>query len=207
MPSKVAGIGNEAVEDATGRGWDGWLTELDSRGAEEMDHVEIVAELETLGVESGWWRQTIANGYEVERGMRERGETADAGFQVGVQRTIRVEREALWDLLLSPEGRALWLGECAGFEADPGSSYETHDGTTGEVRTVRAGERLRMIWQPADRDEPTTLQLTLACPRNDASKTTLRVHHEKLADGEEREAMRERWRAALDRVEAATTGE
>ena len=203
MPSKVAGIGTRAVEDATGLGWDGWLAELDDRGAEELDHGEIVAELEALDVESGWWRQAIANGYEVERGLREEGETLDAGFQVGVQRTIRVEPAALWELLLSPEGRALWLGESEAFDAEPGANYETADGTTGEVRTVKPGERLRMTWQPADRDAPTTLQLTLSCPRNDASKTTLGVHHEKLADGEEREAMRAVWRDALDRIEAS----
>lgn len=206
MPPKVGGIGDEAVEDATGHRWNHWLGELDDRGAAEMAHGEIVAALEDLGVDSGWWRQAIANGYEVERGLREEGETLDAGYQVGVQRTMKVEQGRLWDLLCSPEGRAMWLGETDGFDAEPGATYETADGTTGEVRTVKAGERLRMTWQPAARADPTTLQLTLACPRNDDSKTTLRVHHEKLADGDEREAMREHWRAVLDRIEATATG-
>lgn len=202
MPEKLVGISNDAVEDATGHGWDHWLSALDARDGEECTHKELVAALDDLGVESAWWRQTIANGYEVERGMREVGETADAGYQVGVQRTIRVERGALWDRLLSADGRSRWLGETAEFDAAPGADYETADGTVGEVRTVSEGERLRMTWQPAGRGEPTTLQLTLSCPRNDDSKTTLRVHHEKLAGADEREAMREHWRGVLDRIEA-----
>lgn len=206
MPSKVAGIGSDAVEDATGHDWDHWLAELDGRDGEESTHRELVAALADLGVESGWWRQAIANGYEVERGLRETGETLDAGFQIGVQRTVQVEQPALWEWMLSPEGRSVWLGEVEAFEAEPGSPFETVDGTTGEVRTVKSGERLRMTWQPAGREEPTTLQLTLSCPRNDASKTTLRVHQEKLADGAEREAMREHWRGVLDGIEASVTG-
>ena len=203
MPSKVAGISDGAVGDATGHGWDHWLSALDARDGEECSHKELVAALSDLGVESAWWRQTIANGYEVERGMREVGETADAGYQVGVQRTIHVEQGALWNGLLSAEGRSRWLGDdgADAFEAEPGTVYETADGTVGEVRTVSEGERLRMTWQPAGRDEPTTLQLTLSCPRNDDSKTTLRVHHEKLAGADEREAMREHWRGVLDRIE------
>lgn len=202
MPADVS---DEAVESATGHGWDHWFDLLDDRDAETLDHPGIVAELEAAGVESGWWRQTVANAYEVERGRREVGETLDAGYQVGVQRTVRVGQDRLWELLLAGEGLATWLGDVEGFAAEPGLVYETADGTTGEVRTVKRGARLRMTWQPAGRDAPTTLQLTLSCPRNDESKTTLRVHHEKLAGTEEREAMREHWRAVLDEVEALVT--
>ena len=205
MPDEVVGISSEAVEDATGHGWDHWLAELDERDGVDPTHEQLVAGLEELGVESAWWRQMLANGYEVERGMREVGETADAGYQVGVQRTVRVEQGALWERLLSPSGLAVWLGgvDTEGFEAEPGATYEPADCTVGEVRTVSEGERLRMTWQPAGRDEPTTLQLTLSCPRNDDSKTTLRVHHEKLADADEREAMGAHWRDVLDRIEAS----
>lgn len=136
MPERVAGVSKAAVEDATGYGWDDWLAELDDRDAREMTHEGIVAQLEDLGVDSSWYRQTIANGYELERGLWEKGETTDAGFQVGVQRTLRIGREALWELLLSAEGRAIRLGAVDGFDAEPGTAYETDDGTVGEVRTV-----------------------------------------------------------------------
>lgn len=151
--------------------------------------------------------RTIANGYEVERGMQEVGETADAGYQVGVQRTVYAERGAVWEHRLSAAGLGTWLGDTDDFEAEPGRDYETGDGTVGEVRTVSESERLRMTWQPAGRDEPTTPQFTLSGPRNDDSKTTHRFHHEKIADAGEREAMRAHWRVAPDRIEASVADE
>lgn len=73
---------------------------------------------------------------------------------------------------------------------------------TGEVRTVATGDRLRLTWHPEERDGPTTLQLRLTAPRNDETKTTLRFHHERLADAAEREAMRGHWRCVLDELES-----
>lgn len=204
MPSTIDRISADAVANATGRDWDAWLAALDDRGAADRDHRDIVALVADAGVENGWWQQTIATGYEQARGLRAVGETADAGFQVGVQRTLPVGQDRLWELLIDPAGREAWLGAVDAFDPAPGHAYETADGTTGEVRTVTPGERLRLTWRPPDRDGATTLQLTLTCPRNDASKTTLRFHHERLADADERAAMRERWQAAADRLEALT---
>lgn len=203
-PSRVS---DAAVAEATGRDWAAWLAWLDERGAESLDHRAIVALVADADVDNGWWQQTVAVGYERARGLREVGETADAGFQVGVQRTLPVGQDALWDVLVAPEGRAAWLGAVAAFEPTPGYRYETADGIAGEVRTVKPGERLRLTWQPSDRAGATTLQLSLACPRNDDAKTTLRFHHERLADAGEREAMRDRWRSALDRLEAIVASE
>lgn len=201
MTRSFARVSDEAVADATGRDWDAWLAALDAQGAAELDHKAVVALVRNAGVERGWWQQTVAVGYERARGLREVGETADAGFQVGVQRTLPVAQDRLWELLVAPEGLACWLETPEAFQLEPGVQYETTDGTTGDVRTVTAGERLRLTWQPATRDAPTTLQLTLACPRNDETRTTLRFHHEQLADGAEREAMRDHWRTVLDELE------
>lgn len=199
---KIAGISDEAVIDATGQPWDHWLALLDDHNGTELDHKERVAVVAEAGVESGWWQQQLAVGYEHDRGLREVGETANAGYQVGIQRTVSVPQDEHWDLLLSEAGLATWLGEIESCTIGPGASYETADGITGEIRAVSEGERLRMTWQPPNRETSTTLQLRLSCPRNGETRTTLRFHHEKLADADEREAMRERWREALDRLEA-----
>lgn len=199
--SKIAGISDDAVKNATGEPWDHWITLLDEAAGAEMDHKARVAHLKDAGVESPWWQQQLAVGYEQERDLREVGETADTGYQLGAQRTIQIPQADLWALLTEGAGREIWLGETDSFDAEPGTQFETADGTSGEIRTVSAGERLRLSWQPEGRDEPTTLQLTLSCPRNDESKTTLRVHHEKLADAAERDAMREHWQSVLDRIE------
>jgi hypothetical protein len=83
-----------AVRKATGRSWWQWEELLDGLGAAELSHGEIVALVrERGGVESGWWQQGVTVGYEKLKGKRVLGETAGSGFQVGVSRTLEVDRE------------------------------------------------------------------------------------------------------------------
>ena len=42
---------------------------------------------------------------------RPTGLTKDAGWQVGVSRTLPIDVGAAWDYLLSPAGLAHWLGD------------------------------------------------------------------------------------------------
>ena len=205
MVEKAAGIGSGAVERATGYPWDHWFAHLDERQATDLDHREIVSLLATAGVEQPWWQQQIAVGYEQERSMRAVGETAEAGFQVGCQRTIPLPQRALWNLLLSADGIATWLGPGLDIECVPGEMYETADMIQGEIRTRTEETRLRLTWQPPGWIRSSTLQLTLSCPRNSADTTTLRIHHEHLADAPTREAMRVRWQAVLDDLERMAT--
>lgn len=103
-------LSSESVREATGRGWEEWLDALDAAGAADWKHKEIVAYLEREHPETGssWWRQSITVGYEQARGKRAVGET-DAGFQVGVQRSVAVTATEAWVLITSPP--ELWLGE------------------------------------------------------------------------------------------------
>lgn len=39
------------------------------------------------------------------------GLTKDAGWQIGVTRTLPTDLDIAWDYLLSPAGLSLWLGE------------------------------------------------------------------------------------------------
>ena len=201
-------VSSESVREATGRGWEEWLEALDAAGAGAWDHKQIVAHLEREHpeVRSGWWRQSITVGYEQARGKRVVGQTADAGFQVGVQRSVAATTTEAWELITSrPE---LWLGEGASVDFDKGGRYEVPaaegaPGASGEVRVVKPGDRLRMTWQPADWPAPGTLQLTLS--RSGSGKTAIHAHLEKLPDADAREAMRTRWREALERIATAVS--
>ena len=44
------------------------------------------------------------------------GLTKDAGWQIGVRKTLPVALEDAWNLLVSEEGLSLWLGDLPGFE-------------------------------------------------------------------------------------------
>lgn len=205
MTEAPMGISDEAVADATGHDWAHWFTVLDENDATTLTHKDRVVLLADAGVESGWWQQQLAVGYERERGLREVGETADAGFQVGVQRTLPIPQDDLWTLLTSKSGLAVWLGDTGPLAIESGSRYETPEGTTGEIRTTKDHERIRLTWQPPDRPDPTTLQLTVTPAESDPSRCVLRFHHENLADTTERETLREHWRAVLDRLEHRIT--
>ena len=116
-------ISSESVREATGRGWEDWLETLDAAGAADWDHKEIVAYLgrEHGEATSSWWRQSITVGYEQARGKRVLGETADTGFQVGVQKSVAATPAEAWELIVSrPE---LWLGEGASVNFAEGERY------------------------------------------------------------------------------------
>lgn len=152
---------------------------------------------------SGWWCQSVTVEYEYARGRRIKGETKDAGFEIGVQKTIPKSVGDVWEFLISDKGLSFWLGDIKSDELriDKGGVYETKDGTRGEIRSVYPEERLRLTWQPKDREKPTTLQIYLYCPRNTPNKTSLRFHHEKLSGPAERQAMKKHWRNVLAKLE------
>ena len=133
---------------------------------------------------------------------RPTGLTRDAGWQIGVSRTLPIDLATAWERLLSPAGLALWLGEGTGPLA-AGGGYTTADGTTGEVRSLRPRDRVRLTWQPPGRETPATVQLALtAAPRG----CTVRFHTDRLASAEERERLRAHWAAVLDRIEHELLG-
>lgn len=126
------------------------------------------------------------------------GRTKDAGWQIGVSKTIEHPVDRVWTFLTSPEGRAVWLGHGVTTLEEPGHPYETADGTVGEARSFRPLDRLRLTWRPVDWDHETTVQVAVrpAGP----GRTMLRFHQERLADAEERVRQREHWRAVMASV-------
>ena len=133
-------------------------------------------------------------------GRRIVGQTADAGFQVGVQRTLPLGLDAAWRLIASPEGVRAWLGDIGDTRLEPGTRYRTGDGIEGEIRVVKPNDRVRLTWQPAGA-APSTLQIALTSAGE--GKTALRFHHERLASGDERETLRQRWQGVLAAWQAA----
>ncbi|MDQ3931607.1 MAG: SRPBCC domain-containing protein [Actinomycetota bacterium] len=200
---RLSRLSTESVREATGRGWREWLETLDVAGAADWNHKEIVAYLEREHpeVSSNWWRQSLTVGYEQARGKRVLGETADVGFQVGVQRSVAATVREAWQLITSrPE---LWLGEGASIAVVEGEQYEVPSrddahGASGEIRVVKPERRLRMTWQPEDWPTPATLQLTVS--ESGSGKTAISAHLEKLPDADTREMMRTHWRAVLERI-------
>lgn len=126
------------------------------------------------------------------------GKTKNAGWQIGVSRTVPVDRATAWGFLLGG-GLPLWLGVKT--LGAPGSAYE---GTLarGEVRSLTERVRVRLTYHPTDGSGESTVQLGF---RDARRGTTLVFHQERLAGAEERERARAHWLAVADAVEAALT--
>lgn len=105
-----------------------------------------------------------------------------------------VPSEVAWRHLFEGEGRTAWLGQVDDFEPIPGASYRCDDGTTDDVRSVRPGQRLRLLWHPSGWTQPSTLQLTVQAKDE---RCIVAIHHEHLPDESTRQVMKERWTAFL----------
>ena len=128
------------------------------------------------------------------------GLTQDVGWEVGASRTFPLTLEAAWDRMLSPAGLAIWLGEGVPLPLAKGDTYETADGTVGEIRSVRPLDRVRLTWRPADREQEATLQFAISATSTGCS---IHFHVEHLVSAEDREAVRAHLRGVLDRLGSA----
>jgi uncharacterized protein YndB with AHSA1/START domain len=125
------------------------------------------------------------------------GLTKDAGWQIGVSRTLPLPVTAVWDYLMSPGGVARWLGPGARLPARPGEPYRTDAGAEGELRSLRPYDRVRLTLGS------TVVQVTVSPAPSAAGageRTVLRFHQDHMSGAPERERRRAHWRAVMDEV-------
>ena len=121
------------------------------------------------------------------------GQTKDAGWELGLRRTVDAAPDVVWAHLTGP-GLVTWLGTVK-LPNVPKQRYETAEGTRGELRSFTRGERIRLTWQPADSDHESTLQVTL---RPAGRGTTFGFHQERLSGPEERKELLTHWHRVAD---------
>ncbi len=131
------------------------------------------------------------------------GRTRDAGWQIGVSKTIDRPVEEVWDFITSPAGVAIWLGDGVTVSPERGTGYETTAGVRGETRGYRELDRVRITWQPSDWTHDTTLQLVVSSAGE--KRARLVVHQERLADAAERERQRTHWQGVITALVTAMT--
>jgi uncharacterized protein YndB with AHSA1/START domain len=127
------------------------------------------------------------------------GKTKGQGWEIGVRRTMPIEISTAWELLMTPPGLEYWLGTGVEPPFKKGAQYMTEEHTVGEIRSFAEGSLIRLTWQPQNWNFQSTLQIRLLPA---AKGTTISIHHEKLQNTEQREAMRLHWSAVLDKLEA-----
>lgn len=178
---KAAGVSDDAVRKATGRGWKEWFDLLDAADASAMKHADIARHLHEEHDCPPWWSQQVTVGYEQARGLRQKHQKP-GGFEVGVSKTFPMplaELEAAW----TDEGRTAWLDD---------ARFSVHKHTPGKS--------LRGRW--SEEGEPDQLVGVYFWDKG-ADKSQVQVQHAKLPDAEAVERMRAWWKDALGRLETA----
>ncbi|TGV29739.1 SRPBCC domain-containing protein [Mesorhizobium sp. M00.F.Ca.ET.186.01.1.1] len=126
------------------------------------------------------------------------GQTAAAGFQIGVRRTLPVEAEPIWLFLTSPEGTKLWLGDLPPLSLAAEAAFESQQGISGQFKIVKPYQQLRLRWKKSDWEKFSTLQIRLISAKD--GKTTVSFHQENLADADMREQMKEHWESVIEQL-------
>jgi uncharacterized protein YndB with AHSA1/START domain len=186
MVTKDSGTGltsDEAVRGATGRSYDEWFGLLDRADMASRKHGEIATALtDEHGVDS-WWAQTITVGYERARGLRPPHGGRDGLFSVSASKTLDVPVERLFEAFMDSGLRERWLP----------------DGELRE-RTSQPGRTARFDWG----DGASRVNVGFY-PKGDA-RSQVAIAHERLADAEAAEEMKQHWRERLNALKALLEG-
>lgn len=130
------------------------------------------------------------------------GLTKDAGWQIGVRRTIDVPPERLWDFITSVEGLREWIGEVDLFDWAVKASYTLPDGTHVEVRAYSPHSHVRLTWHPPAYPHASAIQVRVV---SKGDRSVLAFHQEHLPDQQAREERRTFFQKVLDKIERILT--
>src|SRR5699024_752668 len=115
-----------------------------------------------------------------------------------VQKTLPINVKKLWQFIIGSNGLSIWHGNgLEELEFEKYSTYQTNNGTLGEIRSLYPHKRLQLICQLSEWTNQSTLQLHLL---HKCDRTALRFQHEKLADIHQRNQMKEHWRNILQNI-------
>lgn len=172
-----AGVSSDAVEARTGKGWTAWFKILDKAGAAKLPHKEIAKLLHDHHAVPGWWSQMITVGYEQARGLRVEHQKP-CGFEASASKTFPVPVGELFRHCSDSALRAGWLGK-----------------QKLTVRKATEPKSMRITWGDA-----TNVEFYFAA--KGASKSSVQVQHNKLADEAAVQDRKTFWKAALSKLEA-----
>lgn len=185
VPASRSGLGEKAVVEKTGHGFDHWFAVLDAFGAAAKGHTATARHLALEQGVPGWHAQGITVAYERARGLRAVNQAA-SGFQVAVSKMVPADMDTVLSALRRPE-RKKWL---AG--ADPALRRALDAALAPGAKGLVSGpkrSRVRYKWDATD------VELVFE-PRGRG--TSVVAANTKLKDAAQVAERRTQWRAALD---------
>ena len=188
--ARAGGIGTDAVQKATGFGWDHWLSVLDSFDVKANGHkaaAEFLSREHKLG---DWWSQMIVVGYEQARGLRQKHQKTD-GFSVSVSRTIEVGAARVFEAWSDELVRSRWLA-----------------GAWITIRRATAPKSLRLTWNAGEGlpAEPRATSVEVSIYAKGDARCQVAVQHNRLPSAADVERMRAFWTRAIEALRALLGG-
>ncbi|HON74865.1 MAG: SRPBCC domain-containing protein [Candidatus Lutibacillus vidarii] len=117
----------------------------------------------------------------------------DTDLCVHVDRRVDHPVGHVWGVVNSPQGVEAWLGSGAKL-GGKGEHWYAADGSQGVLRSYHPAEQIRVSWHASD-EAPASLVDLRIIP--DGAGTRLDLRHEHLSAGDDLEALRAKWSAAL----------
>jgi len=176
----IAGMSDAAVSKRTGRSWSEWVAVLDGARAAEKPHGEIAKIVSSLGAPD-WWSQMVTVGYERIRGLREKGQRRDGGYEANKSRTYNVPIATLFDAFVSARKRNRWLP------------------VRVAVRSAAPHKRMRIEW-----DDKSVVQIGFL--DKGSSKSAVAIQHQKLPDKAAAATMKKSWADYFDALAIVIEG-
>lgn len=189
---KIGKVTTASVLKHTGKDWDFWIKTLENQSARGWTHKEIVSFLKKKYKLNLWWQQGVATGFEIYIGRKQEGQNEKGECLTTTTCTLHVDAKEVWKLLSSAEGISIWLKPVNNFSLKVKKVFERADGTFGEIRTMKVGERIRLTWQESNWEKPSVVQVFLVAKAK--GKSILVFNHEKLQSQSFRAQMKEHWK-------------
>ncbi|MGI8937518.1 MAG: hypothetical protein ACR2JF_04740 [Iamia sp.] len=173
-------MSDDAIREATGRGWDEWCDLIDAWPANTDGHTAIATHVrEDHGID-GWWAQAVTVSYERITGLRLPHQRADGTFSADKTRTVTVtvDAEALRALLLDDDDRR---------DLFPGLDTELRSRPTSKVPRIAIGPGVAQI----------------ALEQRDDGRVRISIAHERLPSADDVPQWKQYWSEWLAALDAA----
>ncbi len=174
----LAGMSDDAIRAKTGKTWAQWVRVLDAIDAVKLPHREIAEHVHSDFSVPGWWTQAVTVGYERIRGLREKGQRRDGGYEASKSKTLAVTAAIAFDAFANARARKKWL-----------PNVEV------VIRKATPPKSIRMTWP-----DGTSVEVWIT---SKGEKCSVGVQHTKLASKEDANARKAFWAERLDALSEA----
>jgi hypothetical protein len=170
----------EALREATGRGWDEWCDLVDAWPGHADGHGAVATWLQEVHDVPGWWAQTVTVGWERITGRRLPHQSPDGTFTANRSRTVVVDADVLRTTLLDASGRDdLFLG------------------VPTELRSRPTSKNVRLAVGPGSAE--------IAIDPRDDGRVTVTVAHTRLPDPDDVGRWKAWWGDWLEAIDDSST--